>query len=498
MRASVWLTIAVVAATVAGPARSVPAAEILVGPDMPVEKALAAAKPGDVVLLPDGVHKDLRIVFEAAGQPEKPVTLRAKNPGKCILTGVSNVTIKGRHGVVEGLVFDQAWGDVIVLFNGATDCRLTDCAFIECGRPASPFGRSIDMKSKSQRNRVDHCFMQGNLSQGMGVTVSEPDNQENTDNAFDHNYFRDIVARAGNGQESIQIGQGGLGETKVRAVVEWNLFERASGDPEIISNKSSGNTYRFNTFRDCKRSELVLRGGHEALVYGNFFFGCKGGVRMHGKRHTVVGNYIEGAERGILIPTGSDRYDVSEDCLIAHNTIVNVKKEGIQVGYAPPAGAPPIERTQPARLKFLNNLVVSGEGRLMAIDSGTNLAFQGNLVHAIPPTHGTRQADPGLKHEGIRAVDPGLVKADGLMRLPPTGSPAQDAAVAVVGFKVTDDIDGQPRDAKPDVGCDEVSAKPIVRRPLEPKDVGPTWMKGDPSGINRIDSPQPIPSLKKK
>ena len=493
MRVGGWLTVVsgVIAVMAWGPSAS--AAEIAVGPDMPVEKALAAAKPGDVVLLPDGVHKDLKIVFEAAGQPEKPVTLRAKNPGKCILTGDARVTLKGRHGVVEGLMFDQAWGDVIVLFSGATDCRLTDCAFTECGRPHSTAGRAIDMKSGSHRNRVDHCLMRGNLSQGMGVSFNPVDNLESTENVFDHNYFLDIVPRAANGQESVQIAPAPTPTTKVRSVVEWNLFVRANGDPEVISNKSCDNIYRFNTFRDCTRSELCLRGGRGALVYGNFFFGCKGGVRFYREGHTIVGNYIEGCEHGIAAPQGDVNHTPATDCLIAHNTIVNCKIQGIHTGGNQGGKNVRSDVPQPARLKFLNNLIVSGEGRMVAVDGGSDLTWQGNLVYALPPTQGAKEAVPGLKADGIKVADPGLVKADGLMRLPSSGSPAQDSAAALAEFKLVDDIDGQPREGKPDVGCDEVSSKPIVRRPLEPKDVGPTWMKGDPSGLKRIDSPQPIP-----
>jgi hypothetical protein len=55
-------------------------------------------------------------------------------------------------------------------------------------------------------------------------------------------------------------------------------------------------------------------------------------------------------------------------------------------------------------------------------------------------------------------------------------------------------IDGQPRAGKLDVGCDQAGDAPILRRPLEPKDVGPSWMKGDPACLRRIENPKPIPA----
>jgi poly(beta-D-mannuronate) lyase len=335
----------------------------------------------------------------------------------------------------------------------------------------------------------------------MGVKVAEPNDLDNLENVFDHNHFRDSVARYKNGQESIQLGQGGFGDLKVRAVAEYNLFERANGDPEAISNKTSDNIYRYNTFRDCSRAELVLRGGTGALVLGNFFFGCKGGVRVHGKGHTIVGNYIEGAQYAISVASGNYNHAPVEDCLIANNTIVGSIKKGLCVGGGSLGGAGPDPNDPnslaPRRVRIVNNLIVGGGWTLIAMEAGKDLTWQGNIAFAVQQTHGTRQTDPGFTHEGIKAADPKLVKVDGMYRLPTSGSPAQDAGVKIADLKVTDDIDGQPRDDKPDVGCDEVSDKPVTRRPLEPKDVGPTWMKGDPSRVKRIDSPKPIPKIEK-
>jgi hypothetical protein len=37
------------------------------------------------------------------------------------------------------------------------------------------------------------------------------------------------------------------------------------------------------------------------------------------------------------------------------------------------------------------------------------------------------------------------------------------------------DIDGQPRDARPDAGCDEVGGE-IIARALTTNDAGPAWL----------------------
>ncbi len=78
---------------------------------------------------------------------------------------------------------------------------------------------------------------------------------------------------------------------------------------------------------------------------------------------------------------------------------------------------------------------------------------------------------------GIGTVDPKLVlDAVGIWR-PVQGSPAIGAAEGEYPF-VTEDIEGQPRGATKDVGCDQVSGEPRLRRPLTPEDVGPDWSGG--------------------
>ena len=69
-------------------------------------------------------------------------------------------------------------------------------------------------------------------------------------------------------------------------------------------------------------------------------------------------------------------------------------------------------------------------------------------------------------------ADPQLAEGpDHLWR--PTGtSPALGAAVGDFAF-VKEDIDGQPRGGKRDIGCDQRSDGPIVHRPLTPATSAP-------------------------
>ncbi|MBT3288836.1 MAG: hypothetical protein HN380_15920, partial [Victivallales bacterium] len=146
---------------------------------------------------------------------------------------------------------------------------------------------------------------------------------------------------------------------------------------------------------------------------------------------------------------------------------------------------------------FIGNLVVGGEGELIRDDGSINSTWRGNLVHA------TGTAKPGYENAGIQAADPKLEQRDGIWRLPVAGSPAINPPsvnyhnVNAPPPGSATDIDGQPRDGKPDTGCDEAGAGPVRYPPLQPKDVGPAWMAGDPARLGRIPAPKPIPKIRK-
>ena len=67
--------------------------------------ALARLSPGDELVLADGTWSDFQILFEAQGQPEQPITLRAQTPGKVVISGRSNLRIAGEHLVVACLLY---------------------------------------------------------------------------------------------------------------------------------------------------------------------------------------------------------------------------------------------------------------------------------------------------------------------------------------------------------------------------------------------------------
>ena len=62
-----------------------------------IAAALKDARPGDEIVMRDGPWRDAEILFEAGGTPEQPITLRARTPGKVIISGRSRLRIAGSH-----------------------------------------------------------------------------------------------------------------------------------------------------------------------------------------------------------------------------------------------------------------------------------------------------------------------------------------------------------------------------------------------------------------
>ncbi len=95
----------------------------------------------------------------------------------------------------------------------------------------------------------------------------------------------------------VRLGLSGLSMSMGLAIVEHNLFERCRGENELISNKSGGNTYRYNTFLDGAGTKPTLRHGNECAVYGNVFR-ATAGLRLNTGRGCAPPPAVRKTPRG--------------------------------------------------------------------------------------------------------------------------------------------------------------------------------------------------------
>jgi poly(beta-D-mannuronate) lyase len=327
----------------------------------------------------------------------------------------------------------------------------------------------IVVSGKSDSTRIDHNDLGPKKVLSNMVMLSGNDPQVVQHTRIDHNYFHDITNTGGNGWEAIRAGLSGLALSSGYSIIEYNLFERAEGDPETISMKSSDSIVRYNTFR-ATPGEITLRHGNRNLVYGNFMLGggnsAARGIRVCGQDHKIWNNYIqditaspsillEGGDSDAMNQAGTAHYRVYR-AQVVYNTVVN--SDGIDVGDG--------HQYAPVDCVIANNIVQGSSGSMISETRAQNPRYLGNIVN---PLGG---ASLGISRPAteIRRIDPLLVKVGDLFKLSST-SPAIGAAAGDFPF-VTDDMDGQPRMA-PDVGADEFSMSPELIRPLTSADVGP-------------------------
>lgn len=458
----------------------VSAANTLVDDKSSFDAAVSSASPGDTIKLKNGTWTNTTLEFYANGAESNPIVVTAQTPGEVILTGTSRIEIYGKYLEVHNLDFKDgalSSGHVVEFRKGssqlAENCRLTNCRILNYN-PSSDETEYKWVSIFGKNNRVDHCTFSGKNHQGALLVIWL--NGSANHHRIDHNYFSDIPRLDRNGAETIRIGTSTNSMTESRAIVEHNVFEKCDGELEIISNKSGFNIYRYNTFIN-NDGGLTLRHGNDCDVYGNFFFGTAskscGGVRIIGERHKVYNNYFQDLQgtstRAAIsamngVPNSPlSRYFQVKDAEIVHNTIVSCKQ-----AFAFGVGKNDELSLAPLDCVVANNVVdkVTGNDPIDYVDDPINISYHSNIVNFD---------DLSISDLGIINTDPELIKVSGIWRTDQAG-PTADASDVTYDY-VTEDMDGQSRDTKPDVGSDEYSQSNIVNVPLTMTDVGANWSK---------------------
>lgn len=426
-----------------------------------LQARIAAAAPGDVIVLKNGVYATSEaLTVTRAGTAEAPITIKAESVGGVELGGTHGFTVAppAAHVVIEGFLFTHEAGTNRILV-GSHHVRFTRNTFACSGK-----GAELDVAGDDAQ--VDRNEFRGKKTVGNMLSVTGEGSQVARRLWAHRNYFHDYAKAGANGAETIRLGRSYYSMSRGDALVEYNLFVRCVGENELITNKSSGNTYRYNTFLDSPGCQLTLRHGNECVVYGNILRHTDG-LRIFGDRHQVFSNYFEGNSIGIALGNGGAEvadgapltsHDRPDDCVITFNTLVNNQAHYRMTPRSPVAlGA--------VRTTFANNIIVGGGIAARIEGPNTGAVWSGNLLWQVGE-NGT------IPPEGFVTVDP-LLKAgpDGIMRLQP-GSPAIDAATGDFPAVVVD-LEGQPRSERKDRGADEFSDAPGQARLLTTADVGP-------------------------
>ena len=439
--------------------------------------AVGNALPGDHIVMANSTYTTGgRITLRARGTFDSPIVVTAETVGGVTIDGTGGFLVDdSSYLVIRGFVFRHGTDGGIGLEVDTSDhIRLSRNVFALRNGSAAKW-LLVDGGTKV---RIDHNRFE-NKTTDSSLLLVDPDANGvlGTYSLIDHNYFRAVTTANDDTGEAVRIGFSGAQNQSGYAVVQHNLFEDCDGDAEVISNKSSDNIYRHNTFRS-NRGSLVLRHGDRNRVEGNYFLSNTGGFRMFGDDHTVIGNYFAGNNGGLtsVLATfvigsgdtaadGSDTdgagYDQPNGGTVAFNTLVANTASHFVLGRGSDQPLPP------RNMRFANNIAVGSSGELVHYygNSPQNFTWEGNILF------GTARGDIP---SGYRIVDPLLATgADGVRRLT-SGSPARDAAASSgVYTSVNTDLDGHPRVEPKDTGADEYATSPVLRQPLLPAGVGP-------------------------
>jgi len=414
-------------------------------------QALENVQPGIHIILPDGEYNlegDLNISRQ--GTKDKPIVIRAKNRGKAKVIGESHfILTAAEHVIIEGLNFESTNGPAIEQ-RGCSYIQITRNTFhlkeTQRGLWICIDGIKGDSIHLSHHNRIDHNLFEkksflGNFIAIEGTRRFQP--QVSQYDRIDHNVFADIGPRVENVLEAIRVGWADLSLSSGFTVVEENLFERCDGDPEYISIKSSDDTIRNNTFRECLGS-LSLRHGNRNTVEGNYILGNgrtgtfldstgktwtlgTGGVRFYGDGMQIINNYFEGLtgkrwDATLAITCGNAAYGNGQpltkhfrihNATISGNILVN-NQSNIEIGYDGEGFQGNWWHLPPMNVRIVDNIIVGTQDTLIKIfTQPLNSTWENNIVWA---TGGAVVSRSSIN--GVKVIDPKLVKDGGIWYLP--------------------------------------------------------------------------------
>ncbi len=299
-------------------------------------------KPGDDIMIANGTYAPWSLIINSKGTAQKPIIIQAETTGKVIFTGdVRQPAFKltGSYTILQGINFtacnvirDSIRVGILAELNNTKHCRLTECVFNQNVAKAQ-FMPIVVVSGRGEYNQVDHCTFTGNVdNQELQIKITKEACPLYT--IIENNLFQDknkVSWKIFNGGECVQVGQDPilLGTIQSKTTVRENRFIRCGGEPEVISNKSSNNTYFKNYFQDCD-GELVMRGGHYCIIDSNIIKGGNSGIRINGTGHQITHNNISNVKTAIRLMYGMAKgkteigfYIAASDCIIKYNRIEN-------------------------------------------------------------------------------------------------------------------------------------------------------------------------------
>ncbi|MDO6747804.1 chondroitinase-B domain-containing protein [Gilvimarinus sp. 1_MG-2023] len=370
--------------------------------------AISSLKPGDELVMADGVWENVELVFKAKGLPKKLITLKAQTPGKVIISGQSNLSLSGEYLVVSGLVFKDGFtptGEVISFRTSNTELanysRVTNTVIDDFSHPNRNLA-DLWVAMYGKHNRFDHNSLLNKRNRGVTMAVRlNTEKSEDNHHIIEYNYFGPRQILGANGGETLRVGTSHFSTKYSNTLVQKNFFDRVDGEHEIISSKSSGNVYKNNVIFESQGT-LTMRHGHHTTVTGNYIIGNRkpntGGIRIINEYQTVNNNYLSGLtgkrfRAALVIMNGvpnspPNRYNQAINAVMENNVVVD--SDNINFG----AGSDQERTATPIDSFFRHNLIMNEDNSttITLYDDVSGITYDKNIVNdsvVIPNTIST-------------------------------------------------------------------------------------------------------------
>lgn len=374
-----------------------------------LENAIKNARPGDKIVLANGVWKDVSIELTGSGTKENPIMLRAETPGEVFIEGQSSLKFGGDFWVVRDIHFRNGFtpNNSVVEFRlknkVANNCVFTNCVIENFNQPQRDT-QDHWVEFWGRHNELSNCNFIGKSNSGPTIRIQLKGNESIKNfHRIVNNHFGPRPRKGGPHGETIQLGDSETSMSPGNTLVAKNLFDQCNGEVEVISNKSNFNEYRNNVFYKCEGS-LVMRHGNYCMIDGNYFIGDDnsdnmGGIRIVNTGHWVVNNYFYNLKgnnfRGPLaimngIPKSPlNRYNQVTDVVVAYNTWVNCKSPwhfsvGANLEQAEVLPPSEIRSARPERTVIANNVIYDDNKNsdpIVAYDKVDGILFKRNVMN---------------------------------------------------------------------------------------------------------------------
>jgi len=260
-----------------------------------LQNAINEAKPGDIILLKNGLYTTTTdILISKAGTKAQPITIAAETAGGAEIAGAGGFELvsPAAYVVIRGFKFTHAASKARSA-PGTSFCEWTHNIF------ETP-GTGDYLTVAGNDHQVDYNTFQNKDSLGKFIAIRGEGSQIAERLWIHHNYFKIQKNQQNrNGAEAFQFGLSGFSLSSSNSIVEYNLFEDCAGENELISVKASRVTLRYNTIRNCP-AQFTLRHGNFNQVYGNYFINTPG-LRIFGDDHVIYSNHFENCSLAINV-----------------------------------------------------------------------------------------------------------------------------------------------------------------------------------------------------